>query len=145
MGINPNFNNNDLNKLQKEIERQVFEKAIRGFYYLAEILITHAKEKVGYTDRFGHLRSSTGYILFVDGKVYKESYSGTSEGMLAGKDLAKEIKSTISNERIVLVITAGMNYALYVESKGYNVLTATENEAKIHARNILKDFMKSNL
>ena len=141
MGINPNFNNNDLYKLQKEIERQVFERAVKAFQYIGEMLIIHARTNVGFMDQTGNLRSSIGYILFVDGRVYKEAYSGNSEGMLSGKNLAKEIKSTISNERIVLVCTAGMNYALYVESKGYNVLTATENYAKSVVKSLLKQLL----
>lgn len=142
MGIRANFNNNDLNKLQQQIIDEVFQKSIKAFQYIGEMLIAHARTNVGFMDQTGNLRSSIGYVLFVNGQVYKEAYSGSAEGVKAGKDIAKEIKATIQREPIVLVCTAGMNYALLVESRGYNVLTATENYAQSVVKSLLNQLMK---
>lgn len=142
MGIRANFNNNDLNKLQQQIIDEVFQKSIKAFQYIGEMLIAHARTNVGFMDQTGNLRSSIGYVLFVNGQVYKEAYSGSAEGVKAGKDIAKEIKATIQRESIVLVCTAGMNYALLVESRGYNVLTATENYAQSVVKSLLNQLMK---
>ncbi|MCA4782347.1 hypothetical protein IF125_08720 [Empedobacter stercoris] len=145
MGIRPNFSSKDLDKYHKKIEKQVFEKAIRGYLYLGEAFVTHAKNNVEFMDQTGNLRSSIGYVLFVNGQVYKEAYTlhkKGNEGIKEGPETAKRIASTLRNNKIVLVLTAGMNYALYVESKGYNVLTATEHEAKLHALNMFRNFMR---
>lgn len=145
MGLKPNFNNRDLQRMQREIENQVFQKAVRGFKYLGEIFVSHAKENVGFTDQTGNLKSSIGYVLFVNGQIHKETYELHKkgyEGLKKGPEIAKEIYSTLRRNPIVLVFVAGMNYALSVESKGYNVLTATENETKIHAKNMFRNFMR---
>ena len=55
----------------------------------------------------------------------KEGNTGIKEG----QKLAKTIGSKYP-EGVVLVVTAGMNYALYVESKGRDVLTSAEHLAQ---------------
>lgn len=142
MGINPNFNNKDLNKLQQQITNDLFQKTIKAFQYIGEMLVIHAKEKVGFTDKTGNLRSSIGYVLFVNGVVYSSGYSGNSEGQAHGKALAADLLATIPKQPVVLICTAGMNYALNVEAKGYNVLTATENEAKNIAKSVFNQLLK---
>jgi len=145
MGLKANFSNSDLNNFHKKIEQQVFNKAVRGYRYLGEAFVSHAKNNVGFKDQTGNLKSSIGYVLFVNGQVYKESYTlheKGHEGLKVGPEIAKEIASTLRNNNIVLVFTAGMNYALYVESKGFNVLTATEHETKLHALSMFRNFMR---
>ena len=145
MGLKANFSNSDLKNFHKKIEREVFNKAIRGYKYLGEAFVTHAKNNVGFIDRTGNLKSSIGYVLFVNGQVYKEAYTlheKGHEGLKEGPEIAKEIASTLRSNNIVLVFTAGMNYALYVESKGFNVLTATEHETKLHALSMFRNFMR---
>ena len=51
------------------------------------------------------------------------------EGLEKGKDLAKKIGAEHS-EGLVLIVVAGMHYALYVEAKGYNVLASAEHLAE---------------
>ena len=142
MGITPNFNSNDLNRMQREIERQSLEKAVKAFEYIGETLIAHARDNVGFTDQTGNLRSSIGYVLFVNGRIHKSNYTGTSEGNAEGKQLALEVKANIPNQPIVLVCTAGMNYAYSVETKGYNVLAATENYAQGVTQQLLRQLLK---
>lgn len=137
MGLKANFSNRDLDRLQQDIVQDIFNKSIQAHLYFAETVIIHARQSVGFTDQTGHLRSSIGYILFVNGQVYKESFDGQAEGVSAGKEFAKELASSLSRNPIVLVFTAGMNYALSVESKGYNVLSASESYAKSIATQIL--------
>lgn len=47
-----------------------------------------------------------------------------NEGVTNGLNLADEAASEHSNG-IVLIVTAGMQYALYVEAMGYDVLTGS--------------------
>ena len=142
MGIKPNFNSKDLRKLQDQIEQNMFQQAIKAYQYIGEKLISHAREKVGFTDQTGNLRSSIGYILFVNGQVYNSNYLGSSEGQAEGKKLASDIKAGIPKQPIVLVCTAGMNYAYQVETKGYNVLSATENYAESVVKSLLEKLLK---
>ena len=141
MGLKANFSNSDLSNYHKKIEQDIFNKAIQTYLILGETIITYAKNDVGFMDQTGNLRSSIGYVLFVNGQVYKESYEGKQEGIRAGKDLAKDLTSSLRRSPIVLVITAGMNYAYQVETRGKNVISGSENYARQQADSIVKQLL----
>ncbi|MGV0921902.1 hypothetical protein ACTS94_16395 [Empedobacter falsenii] len=142
MGISPNFTNKDLDKLNQKIIDNTLQKCIQAYLILGESVISHAKDSVGFTDQSGNLRSSIGYVLFVNGQVYREFYEGKAVGTSEGKQFARELASKAKRAPIVLVFTAGMNYAYSVESRGYNVLAASENYAKQVADLIIKQMIK---
>lgn len=78
-----------------------------------------------------NLRSSIGYLLLNDGKVI-ESYFPTlqtgAEGSVTGDAFAREI-SNEGNEfdtGVGLILVAGMDYAKFVQSKGYDVIGGSE-------------------
>ena len=79
--------------------------------------VNWARENGNYTDRTSNLRNSINYAIFKDGKLYNDFGNLTSEQI-----------SYITNEiEIVngytLVIYAGMYYGVYVEARGYVVLS----------------------
>jgi len=135
MGIKANFSSDTIRsrfeKFLQAIERQQIEK----LQYLGELCVKHAKlvpPDVGFTDQTGNLRSSIGYMVFKNGVAIHEGYSQTkegSEGIRAGQRLAKKVGSKFP-QGLVLVVTAGMNYAVHVESKGHDVLTSAESLAR---------------
>ncbi len=96
----------------------------------------------GFWDRSGNLRSSIGYAVIYDGKVGIEKFEQVkdgAEGVAAGKKLVGELAKEF-NKGMVLVVTAGMEYAAAVESKGYDVITGSSFEGE----KLLK-FMKEKL
>ncbi len=135
MGIKANFTSDTIRsrfeKFLQAIERQQIEK----LQYLGELCVKHARTipaNIGFTDDTGNLRSSIGYMVFKDGVAIHEGYSQTkegSEGTRAGQRLAKKVGSKHS-KGLVLVVTAGMNYAVHVESKDRDVLTSAESLAR---------------
>lgn len=135
MGIKANFTSDTIRlrfeKFLQIIERQQIEK----LQYLGELCVKHAKlvpPDVGFMDQTGNLRSSIGYMIFKDGVAIHEGYSQTKEGskgVKAGQRLAKKAGSR-HPKGIVLVVTAGMDYAVYVESKGHVVLASAESLAR---------------
>lgn len=85
---------------------------------LGEMCVKRAKEipaDIGFTDQTGNLRSSIGYVIFKDGVAIRESYQGQSEGVNTGKALAEKVGAKYK-KGLVLVVTAGMNYAVALES-----------------------------
>ena len=84
----------------------------------------------------GALLSSTGYKVFVDGVAVHSQFDAASgaesgaaaTGMKSGSDLADKISK--ETKGVALVVVAGMNYAAYVEAKGYNVLSSAEHLAE---------------
>ena len=77
-----------------------------------------------YKDRTHLLRSSIGFVIYNHGEKVAESFGSTggekgSEGVEKGKRMAEEA---------VAVIVAAADYALYVESKGYDVISGPCSE-----------------
>ncbi len=116
--------------LLQEIERQIIESLSR----IGEEVVTLAKlipPERGFTDRTGNLRSSIGYVVCRDGRpinIAFEAVKGGHVGVHTGQKLALEVGRKYA-EGYTLVVVAGMDYAVYVESKGRDVLTSAESEA----------------
>lgn len=86
-----------------------------------------------YIDRTGNLRSSIGYIVTQDGNQqsqggFNQVLSG-AEGVQKGKQHAQEVASRGGSD-VSLVVVAGMNYAEYVERRGYDVLSGAKLECE---------------
>ena len=115
---------------------------INTFCYVGEQCIVEARDNGDYTDQTGNLRSSIGYAVLWNGKIIqkecadkvKNGDEGTSKGE---KFLSDRIKKA-QKKGVVLIVTAGMNYAEYVEAKGYNVLSSAELKAGPLIKSILK-------
>ena len=114
---------------------------INTFCYVGEQCIVEARDNGNYTDQTGNLRSSIGYAVLWNGKIIqkecadkvKNGDEGTSKGE---KFLSDRIKKA-QKKGVVLIVTAGMNYAEYVEAKGYNVLSSAELKAGPLIKSIL--------
>lgn len=101
------------------------------FCFVGENCIIEARNGGDYTDRTGNLRSSIGYAVLRDGKVVQrncvDKVKNGDEGVSKGdKFLSSCIKKAKRKKGITLIVTAGMNYAEYVEAKGYNVISSAE-------------------
>ena len=71
-------------------------------------------------------------MIFKDGQIQHQSFEQTKNGLNGtnqGRSLAIKVGSQFG-KGICLVVVAGMNYALAVESRGRDVLTSTEVFAK---------------
>lgn len=82
-----------------------------------------------YTDQTGNLRSSTGYVLIVDGEIVSESAFDVVKDGQTGSDEGKAFAESIVKDYptgIALVVVAGKNYAQYVAARGYDVLDSAE-------------------
>lgn len=107
--------------------------AIQAMGKLGMECVNHARQipkDIGFEDHTGNLRSSIGFKLFVDGKPVMDDYRKVlngDEGMAKGKALADEVGQRCQSDQIMLVVTAGMEYAIYVESKGRDVITSAES------------------
>lgn len=126
--------------IEEQIERT--KKAlIRYFDYVGEKCLNAARDTNSYKDQTGNLRSSLGYVVIADGKIVRRSktqvFKNGEEGDKNGIRYAKEMAQKYP-EGIVLVVTAGMNYAAHVADKGYDVLDSAELLAERLVPAILK-------
>lgn len=105
-----------------------------------EQCIIEARENGDYTDRTGNLRSSIGYAVLIDGKVYRQEQAEKTlngdKGLSEGLSFLRTRIAKASKKGVVLIVTAGMNYADYVETKR-NVLSSAELKAPQIAKQLL--------
>ncbi len=121
MALKSNFNEA---RSMKDVEKQkeaLYQKIINAFIYAAETFIRDARgqaqshEAGQYEDVTGNLRNSIGYFIFHNGELVHEKNE-----ILTNKSKVDEF---IKPTGFQMILIAGMNYASYVESKGYNVIS----------------------
>lgn len=136
MAIKPNFTKDDVRKRFDAFLNEVEKKQIARLQRLGEMCLVEARTNKGYMMQTGALLSSTGYEVFVDGVAIHSQFDAASGaesnaaemGIKSGQSIAETIGK--GTKGIALVVVAGMNYAAYVEAKGYNVLSSAEHLAE---------------
>jgi hypothetical protein len=143
MAIKANFTRGDVEKRFNAFLEEIEKQQVRRLQMLGEKCVAHAKSispEQGFHDQTGNLRSSIGYMVFKDGVAIHGQYeviTGTSPagksldgstGAKVGEALARKVGE--KTKGISLVVTAGMNYALAVESKGRDVISSAEHLAQ---------------
>ena len=145
MGISANFNINDIDATFKALLAEVDRQLIESLTSVGEEAVKLAKmipPERGFKDRTGNLRSSIGYVVLVDGKPVNVAFAavkGGHAGVNEGQRLALQVGS--KTEGCALVVVAGMNYAVHVESKGRDVLTSAEKFAEKEVAKELADLV----
>lgn len=108
--------------------------------YVGERCLIEARDGGTYTDQTGNLRSSIGYAVLINGQVLKyacaDKVKDGSEGVSQGLQYLRSRIQKASRKGIILIVTAGMNYAEYVETKRI-VLSKAELMAPELVRQIL--------
>lgn len=125
----------------KELQERIFLKFStledmldQAFLMIGEDAVTYSKLNKGYKDHTANLKNSISFALFKDGKLIRmvegkipkpdEAANGQSE-------VSGNLQKFLTKDGVVLpngyslAIVAGMNYGVYVERKGYNVLYLT--------------------
>ena len=141
-----------MNEFLEEVKRQ----QISRLQELGEMCVEYARNvppETGFQDQTGNLRSSIGYMVFVDGVAVHQSpfeqiqpKAKLSNGVVyngskVGEELCRQIGQQSTG--ICLVCVAGMNYAQYVESKGRDVLTGAEHLAEKELPRMLEQLVKN--
>ena len=152
MGITPKCTRNDVKRRFDAFLSEIEKQQIRRLRMLGERCVIHARsipKSSGFEDQTGNLRSSIGYVIFKDGvalhsfykkvqpKVFNEGviYNGAEKGEALAKSIGKD------KQGICLIVTAGMNYAVYLEAKGRDVLTSAEVLAKQELPRMLNELL----
>lgn len=145
MGITANFKGSldqTFKALLAEVERQIIESLCRVGEEAVKLAKLIPPER-GFHDQTGNLRSSIGYVVVKDGKPVNVSFGavkGGHAGVNEGQRLALQIGSK-QTEGYALVVVAGMNYAVHVESKGRDILTSAEKFAEKEIAKELADLV----
>lgn len=121
----------DINTLMGKIQHDVddlINVASMAMKMACDNVVRDARLLDTYTDQTGNLRSSIGYVIYDNGAEIYQSFEarGMSTGGEEGVKKAMELASNVAiayGEQLVAVVVAGMDYAVYVESKGLDVIT----------------------
>jgi hypothetical protein len=110
--------------LQQDAIRQtdnLHKRMIRSYQMAGEKFIKAAREQIQshnmgtYNDRTTNLRNSIGYFIFENGTLIESNNELESN--------LEQVQPLVNNTGIQLIGIAGMNYASFVEAKGYNVIS----------------------
>ena len=132
----------EIDRMIEEEIRKSERDIIKKLSHIGESAISEARENGNYMDQTGNLRSSVGYVILNNGKTVLEniqmSERGTdrSTGVQVAKNFIQEISEKYKND-FVLIVVAGMNYAVYVEALGRNVLSSSKLLAESLAKQLL--------
>lgn len=108
---------------------KTLEVIVNTFLYVGVSCIREARDNGSYMDQTGNLRSSIGYVVVVDGQIVRKNVVDLVKNGTEGTKEAEAFLERLASEHssgICLIVVAGMNYASYVEGRGYNVLTSAE-------------------
>lgn len=139
MGITPQFSKGAVFDEVMLFQKRLEQATIFTLQYLGESLAKYAKDNHNYTDRTGNLTNSISYVV-VRNKEIVFGPDQSSTGQAAALQAALKMIDTLP-DCISLIIVAGMNYAAYVEAKGYNVILPAELKAKTDFPQAMKKLM----
>lgn len=111
-------------------------RAINLFIEAGRSFNDYTKANKGFENQTFSLISSIGFIVVSDGDLVHEEFieGGNSLGKSKGLNVAKANKE---DQGVMLICVAGEDYAMYVESKGKDVITGSAQFATSWLRNIL--------
>ena len=133
----------------RAIRRQVVEAeeiSIEILKYAGESFVAAARDNREFRDDTGNLQSSIGYVIVKDRRIIWKAFKGigkttTSEGKASGERLAQAIALTIKDS-LALVGVAGMEYGIYVEARGIDVISGSIPETRKIMSEIVKNLKK---
>lgn len=134
MGVEAQFTTEVVRERFEAFLQEIVRRQVEALQQLGEMCVAHARsipKEQGFEDQTGNLRSSIGYVVFVDGVAVHSLYEevkGGSIGAKTGEALAHKVGQ--GTQGVCLVVTAGMNYALHVESRGRDVIASAEQLAE---------------
>lgn len=128
-------------KMQAEYDR----KSIEWLASIGERVVKYAREDSSplkhYTDRTGNLRNSIGYVIIQNGSVVLNSF-GPSKPQQLGLSHALEVASSLKGYKTYLVWAAGMEYARYVEARGFDVIQGSGDWVEANVQSFRDEFKR---
>lgn len=143
--IQPNFKKvqakQKIDVFLKNLDRAVLER----LQFVGEAFIANCRGNANFKDRSGNLRSSIGYVVLKDGKAYSTGgfvpVKGGEEGATIGQRAIARIAKQYPQGWVIIGV-AGMSYGVYVEARGFSVITPFASEAKAELQKAVGELQK---
>lgn len=107
--------------LEKAAE-QAHTETLAALTRAGQRLVEIAKSTKQYQDQTGNLTASIGYGVYSKGSEISVGGFAGGEGEIMGRVQLAEVAARYNAYKYVLIIIAGMEYAVAVERRGYAVL-----------------------
>jgi len=117
--------------LDKEGKKRIHEYAIKKLIEAGETYVKNSWANADFLNHTFDLRSSIGYMVLDKGKVISKNFKTQGDsrnGVREGQDVAITEGLKASKDDLVLIVVAGMFYAIYVESHGKDVITGSSQK-----------------
>lgn len=114
----------DLSKRLHKTEQDLSNKILLALDSTGQQIVSLARATKTYQDRTGNLTASIGYGVYHGGEEYSIGGFGSGVGGQKGLEKLAQKAALHKHKPYVLVVVAGMDYAIYVERSGYVVLDA---------------------
>lgn len=136
-----------VNSIFTQYALKVHNAIVTTMQYIGEECVRIAREQGSYKDRTGNLRNSIGYVILRNGDIIQKNFesriaskvvdAANAKGALEGEAMANELAKKFTKGYALLVV-AGMHYAYYVETRGYDVLDSAERNARQRVPQLMK-------
>lgn len=137
MGMIRQFGDGYITKQVQYFQQQVELDMKLLLQEFGEKLVAFAKDTHTYTDRTGNLTNSISYAIVRHKEILYYNEVQREEANAAALKVAMKMAESLS-DAYSLIVVAGMNYAAFVESRGYNVILPAELKAKQEFTNKVK-------
>jgi len=130
------YNKSQTNKQFADFVIEANFRIEQALNFIGIQFVNKARSIRTYQDRTGRLRGSIGYTVFKNGAAINQNYLG--EAAEQGASLAESVAVKFTG--YALVVVAGMNYAAYVEARGFDVISGSAPESQQIAKE-LKEYL----
>jgi len=119
--LKPQFSDWHIQRFLNKFKEQAIDQFKAILIQAGEQGVTIARNEGNYIDHTGNLRSSIGYVVLFNGNIEKENFkkAGVGSDQDKGFEQSKRLAYQVAKEHntgLVLVLVAGMDYAVYVEN-----------------------------
>jgi hypothetical protein len=140
--MKPQFSKKDIRRTIERAVEAMEQDLIDRLSIIGTKFVINARSTNTYKDRTGNLRHSIGYVVLRDGQPIDGNFHPGGEGSEKAKSITKEL-STEFKTGFALIVVAGMDYAAYVEAKGFDVISGSSLQAEADLKRIFKKFRKT--
>ena len=114
--INIKVDYSGIDEEMRKAEKQLYAEVINTLTNIGEMYISEARTNGNYTDQTGNLRNAHSYIVYHNGERVA--------GCIGRPETLRMFEQLKKHEGWQFMVGDGMDYASYVESRGYDVCTS---------------------
>jgi len=108
-------------QLVKDIQKKIETDTNGALHYIGQEIVNDARETRGYEVRTGNLLNSVNYAVITDNVEAVLDTRGHSEAEAKSSEFVASLQPESGKKK--LIIFAGMEYGVFVEAKGYDVIS----------------------